>query len=158
MCALLVPCFLCPSSIPSLTLPVPTLSLLPACLPLLLFPFSLSLSFPPSLFSCLLNSYYISFCEYRDEKDAFSSCVFQILPPQPLTSCLSLLPAPSVLLFPLPFQISSVSPCCCSLFLLVMSSPICLFTRPPSSLILSGSLLTPLSFSFCCCGASPAPY
>ena len=49
-----------------------------------------------------------------------------ILPPQPLTSCL-LLPAPSVLLFPLPFQISSISPhFCCVLSLVHCSCSLCL--------------------------------
>lgn len=57
-------------------------------------PFALLPFLPPSLLSFLLSSYYVSFCEPRDDKDAFSSSLFQVLPPQPLTSCLSFTSCP----------------------------------------------------------------
>lgn len=110
---------------------------LTACLPSPLF---LPLSFPPS-FPCSWPP-TICFCEHKDEKDAFSSCLFQILPPQPLTSCLSLTSCalrPSVSFaisnfIYLPMLLLCFIPR--SLFLLIMSSPLTLFTPLPSSPIL----------------------
>lgn len=100
---------------------------------------SLALSLPPSL--ALSWAPTIKVSEYRHEKDAFNPCLFQILLPQPLTSCLSLLPAPSILLFPLPFK-SNPSPqvvVFCPLFCVpgIFSSQ-CIY---PSALIID-SLIT----------------
>lgn len=138
MCALPIPYFLFPPSRLS-SYPVFLSAFYPPAFPPHPSP-SLSHSLPPSFAFSWAPTIKVS--EHRDEKDAFSPCLFQILPPQPLTSCLSLLPAPSC-----PSVSSAISNCIllprlllcfvpCSLFLFIVFSPLCVFTPPPSLLIL----------------------
>lgn len=97
-------------------------------------------------------------------RDAVSSCLFQILPPQPLTSCLSLTSCP--LCPSVCFAISDFIDLpgvllwfiSCSLFLLSLSPPLCLLPPPHSSVLLVGSPLPPLHVPLYYWDASPGPY
>lgn len=136
MCAWLIPPFLFPSPSPSQHSSYSQ-------------PFSSAVCYNclPSPLSSLLSSCDVSFCEYRDKwKRCIQRCLFQILPPQPLTSCLSFTSCP--LCPSVSFVISNfiyLPMLCfipCSLFLLVMSSTVCLLTSLPSSPILLQFLVT----------------
>ena len=99
-------------------------------------PLPVSLSPVPSL-----SSNCVSFCKYRDEKMHSTLFGSKFCPLNLGPAVFLLHSAPSVLLFPLPFQISSISPrCCCVLplvlFLLTASSPVCWLPYPPSALML----------------------
>lgn len=127
------------------------LSLLLSCLPAFH-----SALLPPSVLCPFVPSSWAP----TEMKKMHSALVFSKFCPLNLWPAVFFTPAPSVLLFLLPFQIPSISPCCCCVSSIIpCSHSLCLFCLliypPPSALNLSGSLLTALCFSLCYCDVLP---
>lgn len=110
-----------------------------ACLP---SPRPLPLSLSPLPSS---SSNCVSFCKYRDEKMHSALFCSKFCPLNLCPAVFLFHAAPPVLLFPLPFWISSISPrCCCGLPLVLVpahSAFPCLLVS--SSALSSGPSLTP---------------